>query len=87
MPTELRQVQRLEIALWFRADRQRWISYCPATNNTTWGETKHIAIERMRNELDAEEKDYETFGLPTGSEPVPVGAEILTLQRRGKRWS
>ena len=88
MPADLRRIHRLEVALWFKADHQRWISHCPTTNNTAWGQTREIAIEAMRGELDAEETAYETYGPPSGSEPVPVGAETRTLMRRPKgRWS
>lgn len=88
MPTDLRRIHRLEISLWFKADRQRWISYCPTTNNTAWGPTREIAIEAMRGELDAEESAYETYGFSSETQPVPVGSETRTLMRRGKgRWS
>ena len=88
MLVDLRRLKFVEAAVYFSADRRRWVAHAPTVNVTAHGPSQQLALEALRRELDVEEKaltEYPPAG-PAGS--VPRTARRFTLERSAQgRWA
>ncbi len=90
MPADLREMDSVQVHIWFQRDLvpQRWIAFCEAAQTTAWGWSRDGAVDAMRAELDAEERDLVSFGPSNTNTRALPGAEIRLVTRKPSgRWS
>lgn len=83
--SDIRKLDRIQIAVWFSFKASRWIAHCPTTNNTGWGQKREKAIEALRGELVAEELALDDYPPAGTGEPPPEGADWMFIARRADR--